>query len=94
MLVDSGADISLLKLNCTNDDAEIFPQITVEIKGVTENTVKTYGMCIGTLTLPDGIIFKHKFYIVPENFPINSNGLLGNDFYLPTAATYFIQTLL
>lgn len=53
MLVDSGADISLLKLYYTSDDAKNFPQKKVVIEGVSDNIVNAYSMCIETLLLPN-----------------------------------------
>lgn len=80
LLVDSGADISLLKIHRVNEDTIIAVNKAVKIKGITSEEVKTYGLIEADMILDDGKIIKHLFQIVSKDFPLKQDGLIGRDF--------------
>lgn len=79
LLVDTGSDISISKLKCRNDDAEIFLDDKVVITEITKDFTTFLGISFGTITLQPDVVLQHPFHIVPESFPIMQDRILGND---------------
>lgn len=77
-LVDSQADISIIKESALNDSLEIGTS-KINIKGVTEESVPTLGRVTLQLNL-DYLEIKHEFHIVPDTFDIPTDGIIGKDF--------------
>lgn len=77
LLLDTGADISLIKLNCLDDDVN-FKNNTVAITGINE-TINTLGTCIGNIKFND-LEISHTFHIVPDQINLRYDGILGLDF--------------
>ena len=73
LLVDSGSKFNFIKegiLATRPNLSEI-----LRLSGITDSYVKTLG------TVQECILgFDTKFHVVPENFPIDEEGLLGRDF--------------
>lgn len=79
LLIDTGADISIIKVSLLEDDAEIMCNTKKIIKGISEEPVTTIGTKNLIVTLKDKEII-HPFQVVYDNFPLRSNGILGRDF--------------
>lgn len=78
-LIDTGAEISLIKEEVILNKQKINKQNMVALKGITEGKLFTLGECEMTLQINDGIMV-HKFYVVSNEFPIRQSGILGRDF--------------
>jgi len=78
LLIDTGAEISLLK--CRNNNLnDLNPKNTTNISGIGQGTIQSLGtlhleMCIANAAIP------YEFHIVPDNFPIPGDGIIGLDF--------------
>lgn len=74
-LVDTGADVNLIKLSALNDHVHIKINNAASITGVTATRAYTLGTCelelMGKMTL---------FHVVKTNFPITVEGILGRPF--------------
>lgn len=79
LLVDTGADCSILKLNVTKDDEIIYPELSAQLRGITNESLSTLGVCYGKIQI-NGEILEHPFQIVDDNFPVSCDGILGKDF--------------
>lgn len=60
-------------------DAVVNKNEIIELKGITNDIVETFGTVSLALKLTNYTIY-HKFNIVPQDFPIPTNGLIGKDF--------------
>lgn len=78
-LIDTGAQISLLKINAIPNNSRICFDEKINLFGINLNSTKTIGSYISDLNIGN-FIFKHKFHIVSESFPIKQDGILGLDF--------------
>lgn len=78
-LVDSGAEVSLLKENCLKTGVQVTKE-TCYLKGISEEKIQTLGICEAFIAFKDNEIISHKFYIVNKDFPIPDSGLVGRDF--------------
>lgn len=77
-LVDTQADISIIKLDSIGT-LQIDPTEEICIKGITNNTIKSIGTVDINLFVGNHVI-TNKFHVVPNNFSIPSDGILGKDF--------------
>ncbi|KAK2578538.1 hypothetical protein KPH14_012027 [Odynerus spinipes] len=81
-LVDTGADISLVKENEIVPEAHRNFNKTINLKGITSEITSTIA------EIPIEINKNmHNLHIVAENFPIKENGILGSDFLEKEQAT-------
>lgn len=80
-LVDTQAEVSLIKISSLADDAIINKSNIINIFGVTEGIVKSLGT-IHTLLLVgySDVEIETEFIVVPSDFPIPVDGILGKDF--------------
>lgn len=79
LLLDTGADISIIKLNQLDNDAEIIRNTEKIITGISEDPVKTIGITNLSVKFNNKEIV-HPFQVVYDTFPLRSNGILGRDF--------------
>lgn len=79
ILVDTQADISLLKHSAIAQNASIDHSDTIHIKGITAETLSTIGTCTVLIYLGETTI-QHLFHIVSDLFDINADGIIGKDF--------------
>lgn len=79
LLIDSGADISVIKICNINPQQQIYYSHSVNIKGVTQNLVKTLGTTRTSIFFGNNAL-PHEFHVVENNFPIPADGILGRDF--------------
>lgn len=79
LLLDSGSEISILKLGHAKDDVLVYTDQKVLMKGVTENLIASLGVATGKIQI-NGVTFIHSFHLVRDDFPIPTEGILGQDF--------------
>lgn len=79
-LLDTGADISIIKKEFIKGETVCDPETKVQIKGITTENVETLAICNAFIELPDNFKIQHKFHIVNDEFPILCTGILGKDF--------------
>lgn len=79
LLVDTQADISILKYSAITTDAPIDRSDTISIKGITSEILSSIGTCIILIYIGDTTI-EHLFHIVSDHFDINADGIIGKDF--------------
>jgi len=75
-MLDTGAQPNIIKKECVHDNTIINEQEILQLTGITENAVNTLGsICAYILQTP--IIF----HVVPDDFPITQQGILGTSFF-------------
>lgn len=79
-LIDTGADVSILKAEIIDNDALVYVDEKIKLKGITGSCVQSLGHIVGKIPLSELTTVSHKFHIVPESLPIPTDGILGNDF--------------
>lgn len=79
-LVDSQADISLIKHGALNNDVPINTFNTILIKGVTDGQIESLGVIKALINLNNQNI-PQIFHVVDDSFPIPTAGILGKDFF-------------
>lgn len=78
-LCDSQADISVIKISAVEYQLRINGDERINIKGVTKDIIES----IGTVQLElrfESTRIKFKFHVVPDEFNVPSNGIIGRDF--------------
>ncbi|KMQ88106.1 retrovirus-like pol polyprotein [Lasius niger] len=78
MLYDSGATISLIKVNQLKGETAIYKD-KITLVGITGHKARTIGKMYATIDL-DGRKIKHAIYVVRNDFPMEYEGILGIDF--------------
>lgn len=78
-LVDSQADISVIKLNSLVGNFTLDKFEIKEIKGVTDEPILSLGFIYLEIFVDD-LKITHKFHIMPNYYNIPSDGILGKDF--------------
>ena len=78
-LVDSGADVSIVKASLLKGGIDYFPKEKMKVMGVTGEIVSTLGSVSLTLMTEDRKT-SHKFQIADENLTLKHDGILGKDF--------------
>lgn len=78
-MLDTGSDITLLKLNSLKSYTGLDKNDVCKITGVTACETFSLGT-ISTKIWFDNKFLIQKVHIVEENFPIEQNGILGRDF--------------
>lgn len=83
LIIDTGAQMSIVKLSALRKDAIICTSAKRPVKGITPGAcTQTLGNITGNLMLND-IPFIHDFQIMKNiDLDISSDGLLGNDFLM------------
>ena len=71
-LIDTGADINVIKLNALREDITVDVRDSIEMRGITDERIETLGTTIVAI-LGQPILF----YAVRSNFSIYSDGILG-----------------
>lgn len=78
-LVDTGADISLIKISSLKKNGCINNKEIIKITGVGKEPIFTLGVIFADLSVKNFKI-EHKYHVVPDDFNIPSEGILGRDF--------------
>lgn len=81
MIIDTGAESSVVRISALTDQLNVQSNDTVQFSGIAQGKVES----LGSLQL-DIIVnehkFTHPFQVVPANFPISCDVLIGADFLL------------
>lgn len=80
LIIDTGADISIIKNHKINSHQVIYHNEYCNIKGITNEAVRSLGTTTTDLLLRE-YSCKHTFHLVSQNFPIPADGILGRDFF-------------
>lgn len=79
LLVDSQADISLIKISSLKPNIILNQNEIINITGITSNAVSTLGTICTSLIVSNYLI-QQIFHVVNDDFNIPANGILGKDF--------------
>lgn len=79
ILVDTQADISVLKEKCLNSDAIIDTTEIIDIRGVTDGITESLGTIESDFFI-DNLEIPQTLHVVPDEFNIGADGILGKDF--------------
>lgn len=78
-LVDTQADISVFKYSSIPGTPYFDETNVINIKGITHDSLKSLGTIhVGLYTEQD--VIDHEFHVVPDEFNIDSDGIIGKDF--------------
>lgn len=80
ILMDTGAECSLIKLLSLKGDVWVNKREKVRISGTCEGKYTTLGTTIINLQISEGMIKPAKFNVVGEEINIPGDGILGMDF--------------
>jgi hypothetical protein len=79
LLVDSGADISVLKSRNLRGETEFEPRDTVRVKSVEGSVIETHGNIEAKIR--DGAVeIPFRFQLVSKQVDLGGDGILGRDF--------------
>lgn len=78
-LVDTEASVSLLKIGTISNEISYDKTDIVKLVGISQNPIFSLGSC-NVKIIEQTVEFEHKFHIVPDDFFIPSNGIIGKDF--------------
>lgn len=83
-LVDTGADVSLVRIQSLKGSTMVSQRTRFVLTGITSNSITTLGICTGNIAFPLAQTVNHEFSVVPEHFQLNSDsdGIIGRDFLL------------
>jgi hypothetical protein len=84
-MIDTGADISLLKGNKLIGTTEYDPEKKVKLKCVDGSSMETHGVVEARIELSNSSIL-HDFQLVNEQVDIRCDGILGRNFLQSTRA--------
>lgn len=93
LIVDTGADISIIKENTMKPLENIYIDENCMINGVTDGKLKTIG-CTYTNILINNYKIPQKFQAVTKDFPIFADGILGRDFLVNFECNICLKTWL
>jgi hypothetical protein len=79
-LVDTGADISLIRSKKLKGEAECEPDRKVEVRGVDGSVVQTYGV-IEVEVLEGNFRVRFPFHLVNKQVDLVYDVILGRDFF-------------
>lgn len=79
-ILDTQADISVIKLNAVDSNSFINDLNSISIKGVTDGIVDSYGTIDTEIVINGRNLITHRFHVVPDGFNIPSDGIIGRDF--------------
>lgn len=77
--MDTGAEISVIKIGTIQNKSLINQSHVTTIRGVTSGNIKTFGTLEETIFIQNAQI-THTFHVVPDNFNVPSDAILGKDF--------------
>jgi hypothetical protein len=90
-LIDTGADVSLLKGNKLVWTTEYDPEGKVKVKCVDESPIETHGVIDTKIDLGKKSA-THGFQLVNKQVDIQCDGILGRDFHQRARANIFYET--
>lgn len=78
-LVDTQADISIIKESCIADIGEVDESEIIDIRGVTDGLTESLGIIRAELIVKNHYL-PQTLHMVPDNFNIGADGIIGKDF--------------
>lgn len=81
-MIDTGSDINLIKRNSLPKDIVIDTKIMLELSGITKGRTRTLGVTNMRISGTNAM-----FHVVPNDFPIQQDGILGTEFLKTQKAT-------
>lgn len=79
ILVDSQADVCILKKDSLNGEYKLDTSDVIDVTGVVKDPIRALGSTVVKIFI-ENLEFRHKFYIMPSSFNIPSDGIIGKDF--------------
>lgn len=79
LLIDSQADVSIIKVNDINANINLNNYEQIYLKGITDQVITSLGTTNMKIKFNDRWV-SHKVHVVPETFEIPVGGILGKDF--------------
>jgi len=79
LLLDTGSELNLIKLNKLQDDILVTSTNIYTMQGISDKLVDTLGSTMLTVSL-DNEKYETEFQVVDSTFPIVGDGILGNPF--------------
>lgn len=76
LLLDTGADLNVIKLGSLSDEVKVNVDDTYELQGIHENLVSTIGSVLLDIQIGDSTK-QIQFQVVPTTFPIPQDGIMG-----------------
>ncbi|KAJ3666393.1 hypothetical protein Zmor_001836 [Zophobas morio] len=81
LLLDGGANISLVKSNALDGETPFYTDETLKLNGINKNKNPVQSVGYSFLNLHfDRLQYEHKFHVLAHETNIPLDGLLGNDF--------------
>lgn len=78
-LLDSQADVSVIKEEHLNENTLIDESEIIEVKGVVKVPIRSLGFIMVKMNIDDLMIL-HKFHVMPNSFNIPCHAIVGKDF--------------
>lgn len=78
-LIDTEADISILKVSHLIGGTKYDKNDIISMKGITEERQKSVG-AINLNLIFNNLSIEHRVHLVTDNFPIPCHGIIGKDF--------------
>ena len=75
-MLDTGAQANVIKRGCINNNVRINNKEIIQLTGITEDVVNTLGTTVANIYNVPVI-----FHVVPDEFPIITQGILGSSFF-------------
>jgi len=79
LLLDTGAELNLIKLNTLQDDVQVSDKKIYNMQGINDKLVSTLGSTVLTVSI-DNETYETEFQVVDSTFPIVGDGILRNPF--------------
>ena len=86
LLIDTGAELCLLKHKSIRDGTAYNPHLALNVRGISEGTERTLGEINVKLTTGN-FETEHKFQVTGDGVNIPCDGILGKDFFEAKQAT-------
>jgi len=74
LLLDTGAELNLIKLNTFQDDVQVSDKKIYNMQGINDKLVNTLGSTVLTVSI-DNATYETEFQIVDSTFPIVGDGI-------------------
>lgn len=84
-LIDTGAEVTLIKITSLEGETLIYEDKRIKLKGIDKDAspTETIGCTYLTFNIGDKRVYQ-TLHVVPDNFPIKCNGVIGSDFLSKT----------
>lgn len=79
-IVDTGADVSLVKKGCVRPETLCDPNEKLSVQGISQECIKTLATTTGSILFSNSESLPHKFHVINNEFNIGCSGIIGRDF--------------